>query len=138
MLFSKQVFSRVILLFSIILINFNVNAQFKIVDQKELEKLVSKNHQSGKHKDFGLYTLLTFNVKDKTILQSNFEDLKKELSKKTQLESIYLTDNKDKLEIVINRELYSTIDFIKIFKVVVTNSEIKFLKYEEQILIRKS
>lgn len=136
MILMKKLLSLTFLILTFTFISEGVFAQYKIVQDNELEKLIYQNRKSGKSNNYGLYTLLVFSVKDNDVLNEKFNELKFALTSVSKIESIELNKIDEKLEVIIDREVYNTVDFIKIFKNVVSGIEIKFIKYDETILAR--
>ena len=114
----------------------NLHAQFKEISGRELESKIYTNHQNGLPGYQGLFNNLKFNVKDYSILNSNFDKINQSLREKFKIELLELNSNSQQLILIYDKTLAKTDDFLKILKEVLSQYNVYLVGYDEFTLVK--
>lgn len=114
----------------------NLNAQYTELSGKELESTIYMNHKNGLPNNNGLFTILSFKVKDFSLLSENYQTFYLELEKRFKVELFELNNDQQQLNVIYVKSTSSTDDFLKILKEVLSEKGVFLTGYDERILIK--
>lgn len=114
----------------------NLMAQFKEISGKDLESTIYSNHQKGLQNNSDLFTSLSFNVRDFSLLSSSYHVINEKFTQQFPVEVFRLDSVNQQLVVVYDKTKSTTDDFLKSFKETLMEYGVFLVGYQESTLVK--
>lgn len=114
----------------------NLMAQFKEISGKDLESTIYSNHQKGLQNNNGLFTSLSFSVRDFSLLNSSYNAINAKFTQQFSVEVFRLDTENQQLVVVYDKTKSTTDDFLKSFKETLMEYGVFLVGYQESTLVK--